>query len=91
MKRELRKMDNQIYSEDKPFDCRYCYFFNDKKDCCTMKECYYAIPLKEEVAFAEGDCRGCAYGRASLCIGYCTLKNLMDLKVRREQNAGRGK
>ena len=56
-----------------------------------MKECYYAIPLKEDVAFAEGDCRGCIYGRASLCIGYCTLKNLMDLKVRREQNAGRGK
>lgn len=84
-------MDKEIYSSDKPIDCNYCYFYDEKKDSCTNKKCYYIIPYEEKVAYAEGDCRGCAYGRASLCIGYCTLKNLMDLKVRREQNAGRGK
>ena len=40
------------YTEDKPKDCRYCYFWGRKKKGCMLDSCYYqrkpenVIPLK---------------------------------------------
>ena len=29
------------YTEDKPKDCRYCYFWGRKKKGCMLDSCYY--------------------------------------------------
>ena len=29
------------YTEDKPKDCRYCYFWGGKKKGCMLDSCYY--------------------------------------------------
>lgn len=29
------------YTEDKPKDCRYCYFWGGKKKRCMLDGCYY--------------------------------------------------
>ena len=35
------------YTEDKPKDCRYCYFWGGKKKRCMLNGCYYQRKEKE--------------------------------------------
>ena len=60
------------YTEDKPKDCRYCYFWGRKKKGCMLDSCYYQ--RKQENVNSE--CYGCPYGRGQPCIGWCTRKIL---------------
>ena len=71
-------VDKQRYTEDKPQDCNYCYFWNDKRNCCTKTECYY---LRSE---REPDCNGCPYGKHSPCIGYCLQKIMLYMKQKKQ-------
>ena len=63
------------FSEYKPKECRYCYFWcGQNKRCFLDKEnCYYETV---EVAAEKNECDGCPYGRYSPCIGWCTKKVL---------------
>ena len=60
------------YSEDKPKDCRYCYFWGEKEKRCMLDGCYY----QRKPENVNSECYGCPYGRAQPCIGWCTRKIL---------------
>lgn len=64
------------HTEDKPKDCRYCYFWKQTEGCTYRGKpgCYYISAQKPPAAVSE--CDGCPYGRASPCIAWCT-KELM--------------
>lgn len=63
------------FSEDKPKDCRYCYFWRGKKKRCSLgkADCYYKVS-EEEVQ--KNECTDCPYGKHSPCIGWCMRKLL---------------
>ena len=68
---EIAKLPGRRYEEDKPRDCRYCYYWAGRVRGCSRKECWYLIPLPEKPKkeFDENgvpilDCRTCAYGKA---------------------------
>lgn len=71
-------MPKEMYAEDKPSDCNKCYFWNRKKQDCSLgkKHCYYLLTEKTKV---KSECDGCPYGRAQPCIGWCTRKILCEL------------
>jgi hypothetical protein len=70
------------YSEDKPKDCAYCYFWGGKKKGCTQEQCYYLFPemtpLKPNKWWKP--CGDCPYGKYEPCIGYCTAKILKEFR-----------
>ena len=77
----IAKLPGRRYEEDKPRDCRYCYYWAGRIRGCSRKECWYLIPLPEKPKKefdANGvpvlDCRTCAYGKQGPCIGYCIAK-----------------
>lgn len=60
----------KIFAEDKPKECRFCYFWNGKKAGCELggdDNCYYRIAEK-----SREKCDSCPYGQHSPCIGWCT-------------------
>lgn len=63
------------FSEDKPKDCRYCYFWSGKKKRCSLgrENCYYKV---SEKTVKKSECNNCPYGKHSPCIGWCTKKVL---------------
>ena len=73
------------YSEDKPKDCRYCYFWKNNKAGCELGDgnCYYRILPK-----AVSECDSCPYGRASPCIGWCTKRILEEMGMNRFEKRG---
>lgn len=80
------KADNQRFSQDKPGNCAGCYFWNRRKKACTEERCYYLLPEPEQET-AYGECGGCPYGRHSPCIGYCLLKILRGMRLKKETPA----
>lgn len=72
--------DGARYAADKPRDCRYCYFWKNKKRGCILGEenCYYLITEPDRPLTP---CDGCPYGRDRPCIGWCTKKILGQLEV----------
>lgn len=73
-------MDQAIYAEDKPSDCRLCYFWKNNKKGCSLgvENCYYLIQAPGKT---KTDCDGCPYGRDQPCIGWCTKKILRELGI----------
>lgn len=74
------------YEEDRPDDCRFCYFWRKTSKDCQLKGCFYLrpVPPKIEERFdADGnlilDCRICPYNRVSPCIGYCIASLRRDV------------
>lgn len=65
-------MSEVRYAADKPKECKYCYFWEGKKNGCKLGEerCYYLLPPEKEKK-KKSPCDGCPYGRVSPCIGYC--------------------
>ena len=43
----IRQMSEQRYADDKPRDCRYCYFWNESSEVCERQTCYYLLPEEE--------------------------------------------
>lgn len=79
----------EIYAEDKPKDCVYCYFWEKAKQCCSLAQCHYlAGSQKKTVKAVTGempDCAGCPYGRYSRCIGYCLQKIMQGNELKNRQ------
>lgn len=97
-----RARDSRNYAEDKPGDCKHCYFWKGKRKGCSQKECYYLLPENSPTSAKApgnplsqefgrngiGDCESCPYGRHSPCIGYCIQKILMEMREKK-QSAGK--
>lgn len=62
-----------LYAEDKPKDCQYCYWWSPQKKSCilTKERCYYLIKAPEP---KKTPCTGCPYGREQPCIGFLLSK-----------------
>lgn len=78
--------DKPKYREDKPIFCRYCYWWNDLKRQCGLKQCHYQIKTKKKMEDVSknryGDCNYCQYGKHAPCIGFCILKLRKEVKSR---------
>lgn len=67
------------YAEDRPKDCRYCNFWNERNKKCKLGEedCYYRLSDKgAETTEKKSICDGCPYGQKGPCIGFCMKKIL---------------
>lgn len=70
------------YADDKPKDCKYCYFWGSRVKNCTLggvENCHYLITEVEALA-EKTKCDDCRYKKCGPCIGWCTK----DVYRRRE-------
>ena len=76
---EMEAIAMNGHTEDKPKNCRYCYFWKQTEGCTYRgkTDCYYVSAQKPPAAVSE--CDGCPYGRASPCIGWCTKELLRSM------------
>ena len=65
---------SNIYPNDKPKDCRYCYWYSSTG--CHQKVCYYQRPKPEK---PKTKCTDCPYGKHFPCIGWCTKDILRSI------------
>ena len=74
-------MSKTVYAADKPDDCRFCYFWKNRKQGCRLgkENCYYLISVPPK---PKTECDGCPYGRDHPCSGWCTKKIMRDVGVR---------
>ena len=78
-------IEGRKYSEDKPWSCKYCYWWGGKKKSCNLKQCHYLLPEKKK-AVKTTPCGGCPYGKHVPCIGYCIARLHSEMKGKK----GRG-
>ena len=71
--------------EEKPWSCKYCYWWGGKKKGCSLKQCHYLLPEKKK-AVKTTPCGGCPYGKHVPCIGYCIARLHSEMKGKK----GRG-
>ena len=43
-------IEGRKYSEEKPWSCKYCYWWGGKKKGCSLKQCHYLLPEKKKAA-----------------------------------------
>lgn len=88
------RADKKRYTEDKPKDCAYCYFWDENEDCCMEPECYYLLNKtgggSERIPIRGANCRICPYGRHSPCIGYCLQKILLEMEQKKQSKKKEG-
>ena len=53
-------IEGRKYSEEKPWSCKYCYWWEGKKKGCSLKQCHYLLPEKKK-AVKTTPCSGCPY------------------------------
>lgn len=41
-------MPGRKYSEEKPWSCKYCYWWGGRKKGCIEKQCNYLLPQKDQ-------------------------------------------
>ena len=41
-------IEGRKYSEEKPWSCKYCYWWGGKKKGCNLKQCHYLLPEKKK-------------------------------------------
>ena len=72
-------------AEDKPKDCKFCYYWGGKKKGCILGgegKCFYLI--KEQPPVKKTKCTDCPYKKKGPCIGWCTR----DLLQKKGDNQG---
>ena len=72
-------IEGRKYSEEKPWSCKYCYWWAGKKKGCNLKQCHYLLPEKKK-AEKTTPCSGCPYGKHVPCIGYCIARLYSEMK-----------
>ena len=78
---EKAKLPGRRYREDKPRDCRYCFYWAGRCRGCSRKVCCYLLqkpevvkPRTDKNGVPIPDCKTCPYGKLGPCIGYCIAK-----------------
>lgn len=74
-------MCNARYEDDKPKNCKFCYFWGGRVKKCTLggeEKCFYLIPEKAPVEKTK--CDDCPYRKNGPCIGWCTKELLRGEK-----------
>ena len=73
----------QKYQKDKPWSCRYCYWWG--KGGCKEKQCHYLASeiKKRELPREPGRCKGCPYGKHMPRIGYCIGVSYREMNSRK--------
>ena len=41
-------IEGRKYSEEKPWSCKYCYWWEGKKKGCSLKQCHYLLAEKKK-------------------------------------------
>ena len=41
-------IEGRKHSEEKPWSCKYCYWWGGKKKGCSLKQCHYLLPGKKK-------------------------------------------
>ena len=41
-------IEGRKYSEEKPWSCKYCYWWGGKKKGCSLKQCQYLLTEKKK-------------------------------------------
>ena len=44
------EIEGREYASDKPFDCRYCYYWDVRKSECVRDKCWYLLPFPKKTA-----------------------------------------
>jgi len=47
-------IEGRKYSEEKPWSCKYCYWWGGKKKGCSLKQCHYLLPEKKKAVKTTG-------------------------------------
>lgn len=71
------------FTEDRPKDCRYCYFWSGKRTGCELGgegNCYYRVRLREGPL---NECEDCPYRQEPKCESLCMKKVLKDWKEKK--------
>ena len=50
-------MTGRKYSDEKPWSCKYCYWWGGRKKGCIEKQCYYLLPPKDQGRKGVVNCR----------------------------------
>ena len=60
-------MSKTVYAADKPDDCRFCYFWKNRKQGCRLgkENCYYLISVPPKLVYQE-DYERC--GGSLICV-----------------------
>ena len=91
---QMGRVDKKRYAEDKPKDCAYCYFWNEKEYRCMEPKCYYLLDktggCSEGIPIKGADCKECPYGRHSPCLGYCLQKILLEMEQKKQSKQKEG-
>ena len=77
-----RKADNDYDINS----CRYCLYWQGKKNGCRLGE-ENCVLLEEEREIESSPCEGCPYANPVPCIGYCLKQirqEMEDKKTRRK-------
>ena len=77
-------IEGRKYSEEKPWSCKYCYWWGGKKKGCSLKQCHYLLPEKKK-AVKTTPCGGCPYGKHVPCIGYCIARLYSEMKGKKDE------
>ena len=77
---KYKLIDGVRYHADRPWNCKNCFWWKNKKVGCLLGEdnCYY---LAEEPKKEPTPCDGCPYGRYKPCIGFCMKHILGQIEV----------
>lgn len=88
-------LSGREYAEDRPDNCRDCFFWKKSIGSCTRYECFFLRPLRKKIEerFDENgklilDCRICPYNRVSPCIGYCIAALRREVSAAYEDRQG---
>lgn len=77
------------YTDDKPEDCTYCYFWKKSTGRCSVDKCSYLVSDREQEEKTHisemPDCAGCPYGKHSRCIGCCLLKIMQETALKNKE------
>ena len=54
-------LTDRKYTSEKPWSCKYCYWWKGKNKGCGLKQCHYLIPEKEKKreSAVSNKCNGC--------------------------------
>ena len=74
------------YREDKPKECKYCYWGVRGHRCKPEDGCRYILP--DTPPKKKHPCDGCAYANPNPCIGYCLKRIRQELKDKKDQREG---